>query len=327
MMSKFDLWGIVREPGLSSNQRTVFTVHLEGGIRKVLRTRKDVVIFLEKHPEIDIPIGDFVFKKLTDSVDNEMVEESLVADTKTAENDLKRKNVPATDPSFEAKVSRVMEKPSANPDEAFTIILPKLHQIRKNHSKPSVNLSDTAVSELKGLLTDTENVEPIWFIKQLCKNDEIFTALQSVFYVSVESEMELNSMKHSKSVMMEFPPQNSKNFYCEVLEEAILKMPNMLSFLVNIVDSGEVNLTPSYAIRIANLLCEIMHTRDKRHSALNKINSLHLMFQRSAVANLKIFQTKGHCCGHTEGTRLVEEIAELAEFGIWAASLLWTMLI
>ena len=58
-----------------------------------------------------------------------------------------------------------MEKPSANPDEAFTIILPKLHQIRKNHSKPSVNLSDTAVSELKGLLTDTENVEPIWFLK------------------------------------------------------------------------------------------------------------------------------------------------------------------
>ena len=70
MMSKFDLWGIVREPGLSSNQPTVFTVQLEGGIRKVLRSRKDVVIFLEKHPEIDIPIGDFVFKKVTDCVDN-----------------------------------------------------------------------------------------------------------------------------------------------------------------------------------------------------------------------------------------------------------------
>ena len=38
------------------------------------------------------------------------------------------------------------------------------------------------------------------------------------------------------------------------------------------------------------------------------------MFQRSAVSNLKIFQSKGICCGYTEGTRLVEEIAELAEF-------------
>ena len=54
-----------------------------------------------------------------------MVEESLVVDTETAENNLKRKNVPTTDPSFEAKVSRVMEKLSANPDEAFTNILPK----------------------------------------------------------------------------------------------------------------------------------------------------------------------------------------------------------
>ena len=38
-------------------------------------------------------------------------------------------------------------------------------------------------------------------------------------------------------MMMEFSPQNSKNFYFEGLEEAILKMPNMFTFIVNIVDS------------------------------------------------------------------------------------------
>ena len=39
-----------------------------------------------------------------------------------------------------------------------------------------------------------------------------------------------------------------------------------------------------------------------------------MMFNRSTVANLKIFQNKGNCCGHTEGNRLVEEIAELREY-------------
>ena len=91
-------------------------------------------------------------------------------------------------------------------------------------------------------------------------------------------------------------------------------MPNLLSFIVNIVDSSEKVLIPSYAIKIANLLCTILCRKDHRHSALNKINSLHMMFNRSTVANLKIFQNKGNSCCHTEGNRLVEEIVELSEY-------------
>ena len=329
-MEDFRKWGISRDVG-AGNQRTVFTVVLESGNKKVLRTRQDVVIFLAKNPEIDIPIERFIFKKFDkDVVENkeamdrreiesrentiETENTEIILEENSGNKPQKRKLLTETGCSFQEKVSRVMEPTIVKPNQAFAEFLPKLHRIRMTHSNPNVTLSSAAVNELKTLLTDsTVSSEPIQLVKSLCKNKEISSAFHSVFFSGVESEIELNSLKDSKSVTMEFPPSNSKNFYIEVLEEAIQKMPKLLSFVVNIVDSGEKVLTPSYAIKIANLLCSVLNTKDRRHSALNKINTLHMMFNRSTVSNLKIFQNKGNCCGHTEGTRLIEELSELAE--------------
>ena len=317
-MDKFEKFGIVKQSGYGNDQRTVFSIMTEEGNKKILRTRQEVVKFLSKNPEIDIPVEDFVFK----SVFKEILGESKqnVANDSERNNspveDLKRKNVDKEDQSnFEAKVARVMEKPLVNSDQAFQNILPKLHEIRQKHANSSLALSAVSVTELKQILTNTEiDNDPIQIVKALCKNEEIFLALQSMFFSTVEAEMDLNSLKDSNPVTMKFPPSNSQNFYCDVIEEAILKMPKLLSFVVSIVDSGEKYLTSNFAIKIANLLCEILSNKDKRHSALKKINTLHLLFQNSAVASLKIFQLKGNCCSYTEGSRMVEEIAELAEF-------------
>ena len=67
-------------------------------------------------------------------------------------------------------------------------------------------------------------------------------------------------------------------------------------------------------IKIATLISEILSCKDRRHSALQKLNALHIVFQKSSVSNLKTFGQKGFCSGHTEATRLVEEMAELSEF-------------
>ena len=91
-------------------------------------------------------------------------------------------------------------------------------------------------------------------------------------------------------------------------------MPNLLSLLVNIVDSDQSDLTPSFAIKIANLISEILSLKDKRHSALKKLNTLHLMFSKSSVSSLKTFSQKGFSTGQSEGSRLVEEMSELADF-------------
>ena len=113
---------------------------------------------------------------------------------------------------------------------------------------------------------------------------------------------------------MKFPVEQSSNVYCSVIREAGEKMPNLLSFIVNVIDSDTQKLTPGYAIKIANLICEILSTKDRRHSALKKLTTLHLVFQKSSVGNLKTFSQKGVCSGHSESTRLVEEMAELSEF-------------
>ena len=182
-----------------------------------------MVKFLSKNPEIDIHVDEFVFKReRKDGVDVEIVEAIVDKDTLNVTNDnLKRKNVEGEESQFEAKVSRVMEKPPADPNDAFTDILPKLHEIRLKFSNPGVALSAASVTELKMILTSEIDNDPVQFVKTLCKNEEIFSALQSVFFSSVEGEMLLNSVKDAKSSTMEFPPSNSKNFYCEVIEEAI----------------------------------------------------------------------------------------------------------
>ena len=222
-MSRFELWGIRRETGSGSNRRIVFSVGTEGGNKRILRTRQDVVKFLSTNPEIDLHVDEFVFKKESkDGVEEEIVKEITDKDTFYVTNDnLKRKNVEEEDVQFEAKVSRVMEKPPADPNEAFAEILPKLHEIRMKSSNPSVALSAASVTELKTILTSELDNDPIQFVKTLCKNEEIFSALQSVFFSCVEGEMLLNSVKDAKSSTMGFPPSNSKNFYCEVIEEAI----------------------------------------------------------------------------------------------------------
>ena len=54
--------------------------------------------------------------------------------------------------------------------------------------------------------------------------------------------------------------------------------------------------------------------KDKRHSTLHKLNTLHLMYQRNTVTNVQTFNKKGEAASYAEGMRLVAESAELAEY-------------
>ena len=54
--------------------------------------------------------------------------------------------------------------------------------------------------------------------------------------------------------------------------------------------------------------------KDKRHSTLKKLNTLHLMFQWSSVTNVQTFNKKGEAASYSEGMRLVEECGELSEY-------------
>ena len=97
---------------------------VEGGNKKVLRTRKDVVIFLAKHPEIDIPSESFVFKKqdqglvdetrLGQSIEMETdtetnAETSIEMETNSEKKTQRRKLEERDSSSYEEKVARVME--------------------------------------------------------------------------------------------------------------------------------------------------------------------------------------------------------------------------
>lgn len=178
-----------------------------------------------------------------------------------------------------------------------------------------MKFSEQCFTDLKNMLSDLKtDDDPIQFVETLCQNEELFSALRIVLNSKLESEVELNSLKNCKSVSMEFPVDQSSNFYCSIIEEAIEKMPYFLTFIVNIIDSETQFLTANYAIKIATLICNFLCCKDKRHSALKKLNTLHLMFQKSSVGNLKTFGQKGVCSSHTEATRLIEEMSELAEF-------------
>ena len=49
---------------------------------------------------------------------------------------------------------------------------------------------------------------------------ELFAALKTVLNSNVEAEIELNSLKESKFITMEFPVEQSSNFYCTFINEA-----------------------------------------------------------------------------------------------------------
>ena len=217
---------------------------------------------------------------------------------------------------FEEKISRITKQSSSiqDPGEEYRKVLGKLHELRLKNASKCSSLSSSTVADLQTLLTDVKiGDDPLNLMKEICKNEEMFLALESLLHTKCETEIEMSSIKDSKSVSMIFPIDQSTNFYCSVIEEAIVKMPNLLNLLINIVDCDQNKLTPSFAIKIANLICDILSAKDKRHSALSKLNTLHLMFQKSSVGNLKTFCQKGFSTGHTEGTRLVEELSELSE--------------
>ena len=332
-------WEITRNVASVGGRLRVQFVAASG---EKLKSRYDVVLYLAKNPHIDLQPENFSFKveieQQTDlgvGTSSEetgdgttpldppgeafVSDEASVGGTKRAgvmmemsQTEEKRLKL---DGEFDEKVLRITGKSGSDPCEKYREVLTQLQELRLKNSNKSSTLSSSSVTALKNLLTDVKlGDDPVQLIKELCKNEDIFDALESVLHTSVETEIELYSIKDLKSVTMTFPVDQRSNFYCAVIEEAIEKMPRLLNLIISIVDTDSESLAPSFAIRIANLICEILSCKDRRHSALSKLNTLHLMFQKSSVANLKTFSQKGFCTGHTEATRLVEEIAELAEF-------------
>ena len=98
------------------------------------------------------------------------------------------------------------------------------------------------------------------------------------------------SLKDCKSVTMTFPTDQNSNFYCSVIEEAIEKMPKLLKLMISIVDTDTENLTPSFAIKEAKLICEILSFKDRRHCALKSDRfdcDMFVSYVRRAVIKIK----------------------------------------
>ena len=334
-MDPFSQWGIRRDV---SGQRVRFVVDSDNGSVKSLRTKRDVVIFLSKNMHLNLTPEAFDFKMdpqttLTqmpmdqDSTDKDFDQDTneriLDQDSNDINNltvvgdsdDVQMKRMRLDDKIFGEKVEKVSVNNMINHEEEYENVLKQLHKIRVENSILPSGLSQKSVNELENIMSDLSiGDDPIQLVKKLCIDKELFAALKLVMNADIEAEIELNSLKDSKAVTMEFPVEQSSNFYCSVIKEAATKMPHLLSFIVNIVDSETEKLTPGYAIKIATLVCDILGSADKRHSALKKLNTLHMVFQKSSVGNLKTFGAKGTCNGHTEATRLVEDMAELSEF-------------
>ena len=304
---------------------------------KVLKRRRDVVLFLVKNPQIQLSPEEFDFELENKSeahnensnpcqpmeqddpegATNETVaplEDIAAQDDEKDKSELKR--IKLSDQDFEDKILKVTVKDrKTTSEEDYETVLEKLHTVRLENANVSQQFSAASTAELKKVLIDLEVEEdPIQLVKKLCQNKDLYTAFKTVLSSNIEAEMDLVSVKGSNFVGMEFPVEQSSNFNCSIINEAMLKMPNLLSFIVNIVDSETDTLTPCYAIKIATLICEILSAKDRRHSTLKKLNALHVVFQKSVVGNLKTFGLKGFCSGYTETSRLVEEMAELSDF-------------
>ena len=332
---------ITTSGGLDRRKRVHFLVKDEN-TEIILRSRSDVVRFLDTRKDTKLVVENFCFKLKNTGLEfcdrepfshvpevniNDLsicmqADNSIAGGVKPIEDsvlehetwafsgdELKEAN------QFEFKLERLKGTSGDDHVDRFAKVLDLLHMIRMKNTVNSNSLSADAVLQLKAMITDIDiGADPVSLAKSLLKHEELAFSIKHCLQAQVETEIELLSLKDLNGSSMVFPPDVGSNIYCDVIEEAFSRMPNLLEFLVNIVDTNQEKLTPNYAIRCANLLIDIMRCKDRRHSSLQKINTLHLLYQKSFVANLKTFGQKGLCTGYTEATRLIDEMSELSEF-------------
>ena len=317
---------IQRSVTVSGGRKRVSFLVSENGSDIVLRSRGDVVLFLSKRKELNLSVDDFSFKQKNNGLENYYFPSNAKISKENVDHceAMEIESGPITpefdidevkdEESFEFKLQRITGCNLVDHNEKYEKVLDKLHTMRSKISREIAPFSAEAVSQLKSLITDVNvDSDPVCLAKEILKNEEVAIAIKRTLQTQVEAEVELASMKNVSSSMV-FPVDVNSNIYCDIIEEAYMKLPNLLEFVVNMIDSDQDILTPNYAIRCANLLVNIMSCKDKRHSAIQKINTLHMMFQKSTVLNLKTFGQKGFSSGYSEATRLIEEMSELAEY-------------
>ena len=165
-MDKFHRWGIRKdisvESGYKDRVRFIVSSDSGGGTTRVLKTRRDVLLFLSKHTHIDLKPEDFVFKRETseegirtadygDPIDvdedkSEEMEEDLcpiqsqlthAIGTENAVDSTKTKRIKLDEADFESKINKVTSKSNTNPGDEYEEILKKLHEIRVKTSSIS----------------------------------------------------------------------------------------------------------------------------------------------------------------------------------------------
>ena len=269
-MDEFEKWDIK----LVLGNRNKYVVSGEGGKKTVLKTRADVVVFLDQNKTINLRPSDFVFKQNAEIKPSRNENEMDICESNdpisgataevAAENGQKRLIEGEADDGVSAKIKRVSADSSCDHADKFDKLLHRIHEIRNDNAELPLNLSGSTITHLRTILTDLSIEDnPVSLVKEICKCPELFTALKVVFRSKIETEIELNSVSHPKTpVTMEFPPSCDNNFYCAVIEEAAEKMPNFLAFLVNILDSNEQNVSPSYVIKLATIICELLSSKE-----------------------------------------------------------------
>ena len=326
-----DILEIRRIVSSSGQKRAYFLVAGGGESTLHLRSRGDVVRFLEKRKDVNLVVEDFCFKQRNSGIqyystagnsNQTSVEEVNYAFDESEPNIRESdhgnidSDVTAFTDEFEAKMGRIMgQRTVEDQPDRFHQAICVLQSFRSENSSNKSSLSESSVEHLKSILTDVNvKSDTIALSKEILRNEDLYNAIKQTIHNQVETEIDLLSLKESKSRTMTFPIDVKSNIYCDIIEEAAVKMPLLLEFLVNITNSVTAKLTQNSVIRTASLISDLFSCKDKRHSALQKINSLHLMFQKSTLCNLKSFGLKGLCSGYSEASRLVEEMSELSDY-------------
>ena len=264
-MNEFEKFNIT----LVQGKRNSYVVLSEGGKNTVLKTRSDVVIFLNQNKDINLTPSDFVFKRSYEeppNVSNETVSVDDSVDVSNSSTDevseqgYKRSN---TSEGVSAKIRRVSGTSFVEHDDKFRSLLKRVHEIRQSNAHLPRDLSATSISHLKSILTDlTVEDDPVSLAKEILKCPELYSALQIVFRTKMETEIELCSVSDLVTpATMAFPPSCDSNLYCAIIEETLNKMPHFMSFLVNILDSNEQKIMPSYLIKLATIISEILNSK------------------------------------------------------------------
>jgi len=280
--AKMDLfkWNIKRVEG----RRCTFKVTNDDGTTQVLKTRSEVVLFLDQNKHIKLQPSDFVFKSaakatsdLVDFSEKTLKIGSLGEETETETNlDTDKARIPGQKRSnvddnerdkISAKIKRVTENHVCDHSRKFENTLQLIHKVRQEVAKVPNTMSSDTIHQLKSII-DTLSVEddPVHLVKEICKIPDLFSAFKAVCGSRIETEMELISVNNMiPTPSMAFPPSADSNFYCDVVTEAFEKMPTLLAFLVNVLDSGEKSLNPSFVIRLATVICELLSNKESCH--------------------------------------------------------------